>query len=182
MRRISWMLALAVVCVGRPLRAQAKDYVPSQELPEGPELIAVYVGATDCGPCRFPAVKKAVREMKPLLAAQAKKRGMAFTVIGAAQDWDIRQGAAFLDSLGAFDQVVIGGNWTNLATEQVILRDSLAELAMPQIVVLQRTVRLGQRVTVSPPHVIRRIVGGADIPAWVAAGAPVTIPEDNKEP
>lgn len=181
MRRISLVLALAALCVGKPVRAQAKEYVPSHELPEGPELIAIYVGATDCAPCRFPAVKQAVREMKPLLAAQAKKRGMAFTVIGAAQDWDIKQGAAFLDTLGAFDQVVIGGNWTNLGTEQAILRDSLAEMAMPQIVILERTVRLGQRVAVSPPRVVRRIVGGAEIPAWVAAGAPIVIPEEKKE-
>ena len=80
----------------------------------------------------------------------------------------------------AFDRVVIGGNWTNVGVEQFVLRDSLAELVMPQVVLMERTVQLGQRVTVSEPRVLRRITGGADIPAWFAAGAPIPVLEDRK--
>ena len=180
MRRISHALALCALLLARPVGAQAGDYVPSWRLREGPELVAIYVGATSCGPCLLPEVKRAVRAMKPLLAAQAKQRGAALSVIGAAQDWDVKQGATFLEPLGAFDQVVIGGNWTNIAVEQFILRDSLAEMVMPQVVLIERTVRLGKRVTVSEPRVLRRILGSADIPAWVAAGAPIAVVEGRK--
>ena len=121
-----------------------------------------------------------MRAMKPLLAAQAKDRHMSLSVIGVALDWDVKRGAAFLEPLGAFDQVVIGGNWVNLAVAQFVLRDPLAEMAMPQIVVLERTVQQGDRVTISEPRVIRRIIGGADIPAWVAAGAPATAVAEKK--
>lgn len=174
MTRIGSMLAVCVLLASHSAAAQAVDYQPAQRLSEGPELVAIYIGSSDCAACHWPQVENAVRAMKPLLAAQAKHRGMALSVIGVAQDWDLKRGAAFLEPLGAFDQVVIGGNWTNIAVEQFILRDSLAELAMPQIVVLERTVQLGKRVTVSEPQVVRRIIGGADIPAWVAAGAPAT--------
>jgi len=177
MHRIARVVALCVVVLSRPVGAQGADYVPSQRLAAGRELVAIYIGATDCGPCQWPQVKNAVRAMKPLLAAQAKQRRMAFTVIGAAQDWDLKQGAAFLEPLGAFDQVVIGGNWTNLAVEQFVLRDSLAELVMPQVVLMERTVQLDKRVTVSEPRVLRRVSGGTDIPAWVASGAPVAVSE-----
>jgi len=180
MPRFSPLLVLSFLFVSTSAAAQAPDYQPSQRLTDGPELVAVYIGATSCGPCQSPEVKGAVRAMKSLLAAQAKQRGMALTVIGVAEDWDVKRGATFLEPLGAFDQVVIGGNWTNLAVEQFILRDSLAELAMPQIVVVERQVQLGERVTVSGAHVIRRVVGGKAIPAWVAAGAPITVPEDAK--
>jgi hypothetical protein len=115
--------------------------------------------------------------MKPLVAAQATARGLTFRAIGVAQDWDLKAGVTFLEPLGAFDQVVIGDNWTNIGVEQFVLRDSQAEMAMPQIVILERTVKLGKRVTVTEPHVLKRIVGGEAIPAWVAAGAGLPISE-----
>jgi hypothetical protein len=180
MRRINPVLALCVLAVTRPVGAQATEYVPSQRLQEGRELVAIYIGSTDCGPCQFPAVKSAIRAMKPLLAAQARQRGMTFSAIGAAQDWDLTRGASFLEPLGAFDQVVIGGNWTNVAVEQFILRDSLAELVMPQVVVIERMVQLSKRVTVTEPRVVKRVTGSADIPAWVAAGAPLAVLDDKK--
>lgn len=179
MRRFSLLLASFLVFVSRSVGAQT-EYSPSQRLVAGRELVAIYFGSTDCGPCQLPQVKSAIREMKPLLAAQAKQRRESFTAIGSAQDWDLQRGAAFLEPLGAFDHVVIGGNWTNLAIEQFVLRDSLTEMVIPQVLVLERTVNLGKRVTVSEPRVLRRITGGLAIPAWVAAGAPITVPEDEK--
>jgi hypothetical protein len=176
--RTFFLLAGFYLCLPSAGSAQLPDYVPSQRLPKGRELVAVYIGSTDCGPCNLPQVKHAIRAMKPLLANQAKQLGMAFTAIGSTQDWDLRQGAAFFDSLGAFDQLVIGSNWTNLAVEHFILRDSLAIMGMPQVVVVERTVQLGSRVSISEPRLVRRIVGGTDIPAWVAAGAPVTVAAD----
>jgi hypothetical protein len=159
-----------------PLRAQSSDYTPSHRLAEGRQIVAVYIGSTDCGPCQWPQVKEAVRKMKSLVAAQAAARGMTFRALGVAQDWDLKAGATFLEPLGAFDQVAIGDNWTNIGVEQYVLRDPVAEMAMPQIVILERTIKLGKRVTVTEPHVLKRIVGGEAIPAWVAAGAslPVT--------
>lgn len=180
MRRIVCAIALSALALSRPAGAQAAEYAPSHRLVAGRELVAVYIGSTDCGPCQWPQVKSAVRAMKPLLAAQARRHRMSFTAIGAAQDWDVAQGAAFLEPLGAFDQIVIGGNWTNLAVEQFVLRDSLTEMVMPQVVLMERTVQLGQRVTVSGPRVLRRITGGADIPAWVAAGAPIAAADTGK--
>jgi hypothetical protein len=179
MKTIRILSSLCIIAVTRGVGAQTEDYLPAQRLREGRELVVLYIGSTDCAPCHSPAVKSAVRAMKPLLAAQAKQQSAAFSVIGVAQDWDLKRGIAFLEPLGAFDQIAIGGNWTNLAVEQFVLRDSLAAMAMPQVIVLERTVELGARVKVSEPRVLRRITGGTDIPAWVAAGAPIAR-EDRK--
>jgi len=180
MLRFSPALALCAVLASRSLGAQATEYVPSHQLPQGRELVAIYIGATDCGPCQSPEVKKAVVTMKALAAAQAKQRGMVFSAIGVATDWDLNSGTAFLAPLGYFDQLVIGANWTNLAVERFVLSDSLAEMAMPQILLIERTVNVGKRITVSEPRLVRQVTGGEAIPAWVAAGAPIDSVDDKK--
>jgi hypothetical protein len=182
MHRLGVVFALCVLLAPSDGGAQSADYVPSNRLPEGREVVAVYIGSTSCGPCQTPEVKSAIRAMKPLLAAQARRHGVALSVIGVADDWDLQSGARFLEPLGAFDQVVIGGNWTNLGIEHFILRDTLTEMSMPQVVVVERTVTLGKRITVSEPRVLRRISGVTDIPAWVGAGAPIELREEKKSP
>ena len=105
------------------LAAQQSTYVPSHVLPNGREIVAVYLGADSCGPCHAPSVKDAVNRMKALLGAQARKSGAAFSVIGVANDWDQSVAATFLAAVGPFDQVVLGGNWTNLAIEHFVWGD-----------------------------------------------------------
>ena len=45
--------------------------------------------------------------------------------------------------------------------------------AMPQILVVERTVTPGRRIAFTEPRVLRRLVGSKAIPAWVAKGAPI---------
>ena len=159
--------------VSGSLAAQQATYVPSQELPNGKEIVAVYLGANSCGPCHTPAVKDAVIHMKELIRLQAQKSGAAFSVIGVANDWDQSLAAAFLAPVGPFDQVALGGNWTNIAVEHLVWRDPKGNPAMPQILIIERTVSTGARITFSEPRVLRRVIGGDSIPAWVAKGAPI---------
>jgi hypothetical protein len=163
-----FLLAIAFA----PLRAQTAE----RNLPNGKELVAVYVGASTCEPCLQPAIKSAVPRMKTLLSDFAKKNGYAFSAVGVAIDWSTDRGAAFLSGNGPFDQLVIGGNWTNLAAEHYIWSDRAAVPAMPQIVLLERSVIHGERLAFTPTRVISRIIGLEEIPKWVAAGAPVALP------
>jgi hypothetical protein len=112
--------------------------------------------------------------MKTLLAAQAKQRGAAFSVVGVSTDWGVKEGAAFLEPNGPFDQIVVGGNWTNLGVERYVWSDSTRRPAMPQVLVFERTVKPGGRITFSEARLLRQVVDGKEIPAWVAAGAPIT--------
>jgi hypothetical protein len=153
--------------------AQASGYTPSQKMPNGKEIVAIYVGAHSCGPCHSPAVKEAVKQMKSLLATQARQANAAFSVVGVANDWDQKLATAVLADVGPFDQVAIGGNWTNLAIERFVWSDSAGNPAMPQVLVIERTVTAGRRVTFTEPRVLRRLVGADAIPAWVAKGAPI---------
>jgi hypothetical protein len=169
--------ALVCLCmVGSSMQAQQSTYVPSQVLPNGREVVAIYFGANSCGPCHTPAVKEAVVRMKELVGTRARTAGAAFSVIGVANDWDQSVAATFLAAVGPFDQVVIGGNWTNLAIERFVWRDPNGIPAMPQILIIDRTVTPGTSITFSEPRVLRRIVGGDSIPAWVARGASISPP------
>jgi hypothetical protein len=162
-------LSLAV-----PAYGQSPAYAPATELPNGKEILVVYFGAQDCGPCHLPEVKDAVRKMKGLVQAQATKAGASTEIIAVANDWDHAQALDFLKDVQPFDQVVIGGNWANLATERFMWRDSTSKPAMPQVMVFERTVKPGRRITFTEPVLLRRLVGAKEIPDWVSAGAPIS--------
>jgi hypothetical protein len=166
---------VAILGLSSRLPAQQADYRPTTQTPHGRQIVAVYIGATSCGPCQLPDVKAAIKGFKTLAAANAAKEGAAFSVLGVANDWAVSDGVAFLSDVGPFDQIAVGSNWTNIGAERFIWRDSTGSSAMPQIVILERTVTPeGTTITFSNERVLRRIVGAKDIPAWVAAGAPIT--------
>ena len=175
-RRWLAILALAIAASGTPLVAQQPPYVPSSTLPNGRQIVAMYFGARDCGPCLVPEVKNAIRNMKLLLSEQAKASGAAFAAIGVANDWSVPVAAAFLEEVGPFDQVVLGGNWTNVAIERFVWRDSTGVPEMPQVLVFERTVTPTDRgIVFSDWRLLRRVKGMTEIPEWVKAGAPVDL-------
>ena len=181
MNRASRVIALAAGLFSRPLYAQQGDYIPTYELPHGREIVAVYFGASTCGPCLLPDVKAAIRAMKPLLAAQAKQLNVSFAAYGVSNDWEVAVGAAFLEPFGPFDQVVLGGNWTNLAIERFIFSDSTATPAIPQVLVFERTITVSdQTITFTDQRLIRRLAGATAIVSWVKAGAPISLAETKR--
>src|SRR3954463_8986987 len=174
MRCLRKVAPLLVLCAVALKAQQQPPYVPSQELPKGREIVAGYFGSESCGPCHAPEVKDGVVRMKELLRVQALKAGAAFSVVGVANDWDQKVAAAFLEPVGPFDQVVLGGNWTNVAIEQFIWRDPQGQPVMPQILVVERTVTTGAAITFTPPRTLRRLVGPDSIAAWVKKGAAIS--------
>jgi hypothetical protein len=165
------LVLAAFALVSPKLIAQTAD----RDLPNGKELVAVYVGASTCGPCLLPEVKAAIVKMKGIMAHWARERGYAFSAVGVATDWSTEKGVAFLSDVGPFDQLVVGGNWANLGVERFVWSDSTAIPAMPQVVLLERTVTAGNRIAFTPARVIRRVSGLVDIPGWVSVGAPVEV-------
>ncbi|MDZ7715066.1 MAG: thioredoxin family protein [Balneolaceae bacterium] len=59
------------------------------------ELVLVYIGASWCGPCHEPVLKKALEEIKVTLAQRAQKEGKVFSVIGIANDQSVQKGWDF---------------------------------------------------------------------------------------
>jgi hypothetical protein len=128
------------------------------------ELVAVYVGAE--GPHALTELRTAVRAMQPLLRARAAAAGQRFVSVGASLGPGVEAARADLATVGAFDEVSLGGNGRNTMLTRYALR------GVPAVVVLERP---GGAVPV-PGGVERelaRVVGVRGIVEWVRAGAPV---------
>ena len=80
--------------------------------------------------------------------------------IGVATDWEFDKGLRFLADYGAFDEVIVGGNWLNSAAVRFIWRDLPGQPAFPQVVLLEREVTVNKtNVTFGPEKVISRFIG-----------------------
>jgi hypothetical protein len=93
---------------------RASPYQPEYQLPAERQVVALYIGASDSAPCRVPETKAAVREMKSLLAFQAKATHRSLAVIGVSLDWEVDTAVAFLKETVPYDEILGGGNWVNL--------------------------------------------------------------------
>lgn len=83
---------------------QGQEHRPVSE--ETTELLAVYIGATDCAPCVQPRTKEVVRALLERLEGHAERAGWAFSKIGVSTDTDLRAGMGFLESTADFDEVI----------------------------------------------------------------------------
>jgi hypothetical protein len=174
------LLVLTVLMVAPRLAAQATNasadttYTPAFRLPEGNQLVVTYIGLTGCGASRDPELKAAVRRMKPLIARQATFARRPLALIGISLDWEPDSGVAYLKSLGAWDEMTVGGNWTNAAATRHIWRAPRGTPAVPQVIISERRVTPGRaRIEIGPERELTRLVGTDSVIAWVARGAPL---------
>ena len=173
------LLAVAVLATAASLSAQNvpesdTTYVPHYQLPNGRQIVVVYVGMTRCGHSRDPEVINAVRRMKPLLARQADSLAVPLSVMGVALDWKVQDGIDYLRSLGEFDEIATGSNWGNLAAISYIWHQPSGRSVVPQVLIYQRTVTPQQStIAFGPEQELARFVGTDEIINWVARGAPM---------
>lgn len=163
--------------VGAPLPGQAAPpaaYRPDARAPEGREVVVVFISSSFCVANRDSAFKPAVREMMRRLGMQRDSAGRRVSVTGVSIDWSARDGLAYLEGFGAFDEVVAGRNWFNSAATRYIWQAPGARSAIPQVVLVERTVSPGARgVEVGAERELGRFVGADEIREWVARGAPL---------
>ena len=177
LRRPAFVLAFALA-----LPVAAQGYVPAYERAPnfnngpGTEVVLTYFGSTTCTACQDPAFKAALGRANTLLAERAASEGKTFVAIGVALDPSVEDGLAFLSTSGRFDEVAVGRNWFDSAALAHIWRSegrSGRTVALPGVMVFEREMTIGEAGVVpgASRYLVER-VGGADIPAWVAAGAP----------
>jgi hypothetical protein len=89
----------------------------------------------------------------------------------------VEGGLRHLALLGAFDEVSLGGNWTNSAVVRYLGSDMSdhQRALIPQVVLLEREVRRDgpEMLVVGPERELGRYIGAARIAAWVRNGAPL---------
>jgi hypothetical protein len=152
--------------------AQDTTYVPSHEMPEGTQMVFVYLGSYDCGPCHKPELKHAIRRVKVLLDRRAKEAGEAFAAIGVDMGWKVQRGFDFLKETGRFDEVMVGRSWTGSGGSRYIFKDEVVSASKPSILVYERNVEPdGEDIEISKPEYLVSKSGAGTIVEWVESGA-----------
>ena len=166
-----------------PSLGDAQEYEPDFELPESAELIVVYIATSNCVGNLYPRLDSAIHQMKIVLSKRAEASGIGFGAIGVAAQWSVEDGLAYLlegesnagkKDFGAWDEVHAGRNWINASAINYIWREIQGRPAVPQVVVLERTILTGSRIEVGPDQFLARYVGSEEIVAWVDNAMPLS--------
>ena len=177
MVRTQWPIPSAAASTAKtspPARTKAAArpvYEPSVSIESGDEIVLVFIGGSFCNAHNVPGFPDVVETAKLRLQRHAQQGGMQFRAIGVALDWRPADGLAFLARFGEWDEVASGSNWTNDGATKYIWRDIPGDANVPQLLVLRRSVRLGEAIRVGKEQVVKRILGTTAIQEWVSAGA-----------
>jgi hypothetical protein len=138
------------------------------------ELVVVYLGATSCGPCLQESTKVTVRDVLAKAEERAAERSLSMQAVGAAFDDDIESGLGLLRSTAEFDQVLLGGGWSNAAAVEFIWSDGEVLAAIPHIVILTRS--LDKRAQAREPaskSILVQLQGERQMRQWLDEGGVV---------
>jgi hypothetical protein len=182
--RVVLAAIVATSGIAAPLRAQggapaapsaaSGEYQPDQKNPYGPEIVAVFLSSSTCIANQDPHLRPAVREMMRRLGVQRDSLHIGLSIIGVSTDWSTRDGLAYLQQFGEFDELAVGRNWFNDTVIRYVWQSPGSRPSEPQVILVARTLDPGTtRVTVSPERVLARIVSGDSIIAWASRGAPL---------
>lgn len=138
------------------------------------EVVAVFISMADCCDALTRDLRAPVDSVRSILKRRALRANESFRMVGVSLDWEPEVGWNYLRQFGAFDEVAVGSNWFGLHPEVLIFSGAEIEASIPQIVLYERTVALGDaRPTFGPRRMLRALRGRDQIVAWLNAGAPL---------
>ena len=178
---MKWM---AVIIVGvlfafsasPPLSAQSVRTGAAQEDRQSKEIVLVYIG--NLGTNRDSNFRSALRNVEKSLRRQAASTGRTLLTRGISLEVTTDDGLRDLASISHFDEISVGGNWTNQLALQYLGRHigRTTRTGIPQAILLEREVlyfNSQTRIDVGDEHEITRFVGIKAIMEWSQRGAPV---------
>jgi len=172
-RTIDILLVLIVLGFGstvlvRFIRPDTEPYRPAP-LVAGEELVFVFLGSSTCPGTRLPGVDSAVKTLMANYRGQAAAENKRFVAIGVSLDWQFQPGLDLLNRFGNFDEVMIGRSWLNSGIVKYVWDELPGYAAIPQIVLLTRTVSYDDGYSVSNQQVLVRRTGADALKGWAAA-------------
>jgi hypothetical protein len=170
----SLLSAGALIASVHTFNAATRPAAPTGAV-EVTEVIAVYVGSP--GTDSMTGMAHVLSDMGTALRRQTASSGRGLIMRGVSIEPSVEGGIRHLSRLGAFDEVSVGGNWTNSAVVRYLgVSDGrVSDSPIPELVLLERTVRSDntRMLQVGPERELTRFVGLDKINAWVARGAPL---------
>lgn len=115
--------------------------------------------------------------MRATLDAHFEHRGeIIVRTVGVGLDWDIKAGVEHLRELTEFDEITVGGNRLNVASEKYLWGEPRLGGGTPQLLLLERRVTWSdQGVLLESERLLDVIVGPTNIADWVNDGANVEL-------
>jgi hypothetical protein len=136
--------------------------------PIGRERLLVLIGSAACSAAQRPGFADTVRAVVRAAERVARDSGYAFATVGVSIDPSATRGLDFLERVGPFDEVSLGRSWLNSSVVRLVWRDHAGLAAIPQIVLVDRSVRVDSSVIeVGPDTVVARMVDMADMRAFL---------------
>ena len=165
-RKAQWILGTALVAAVTGSTRPAETRVTSHE------FIVVYIGVEGVDH----VMKGLADSVRLATARRLVGPGQQLVLRGVSLDPEVATGMRDLAMVGAFDEVSLGGNWTNSAVVHYLGGDfgrAYPKAGVPQVIVLER--EIDNQITtlhVGPEHELARYSGTKDIWDWARAGAP----------
>jgi hypothetical protein len=136
----SLLSAGALIASVHTFNAATRPAAPSGAV-EVTEVIAVYVGSP--GTDSVTGMARVLGDMGTALRRQTASSGRGLIMRGVSIEPSVEGGIRHLSHLGAFDEVSVGGNWTNSAVVRYLgVSDGrVSDSPIPELILLERTVR-----------------------------------------
>ena len=169
---------LVVACAITALAAPAGAQLSRDGTVTSKELIAVWIGApgTDVEAGFLPVIREMLKTVR--IEAAATKRTFVFRGVSLVPN--VKEAVEHLAQIADFDEISVGGNWTNSAVARYlgpdIGKDSTS--SVPQLILLEREIRSNgiDRTYISPERELARYIGLGEISKWVKAGSALPKP------
>lgn len=169
-------LLAAIAYLGIVKNDQYRESNIRAALRSGDEIAFVFIASSTCHGVQVDGFPAAIDTIRSFLEKRASDNNLGFTTEAVVLDWVIEQGMEFLTGYRTFDQVSIGRNWLNAGAIKYLWRDLPGEPTVPQVVVLRRSVAVGDKaITIGVEDVIARKIGAEEIQQWASIGAPIPL-------
>ena len=141
----------------------------------GTEVIAVYVGSI--GTDSLTGMTQVLNDMGNAVRRQTASSGRGFLMRGVSIEPSVEDGIRHLSRLAHFDEISVGGNWTNSAVVRYlgVNNGRVSDSPIPELILVEREVRSdnSRMLQVGPERELARLVGLDRIKQWVSSGAPL---------
>lgn len=144
----------------------------------GEQLVLVYIGSSSCAWSNREEIPKALSSIQSKIRGYTRDADIGFISTGVAIDWRVDDGFEHLKSVGQFDQVITGRNWSNLGALRYIWQTISGRASTPQLLLVRRDLQVPTSdgaigsFSVSNVTLVTRKVGLAEIRNWAESGLP----------
>ncbi|HEX6751740.1 MAG TPA: hypothetical protein VF092_30885 [Longimicrobium sp.] len=138
------------------------------------EYVVYFISSSFCIANQLPEFRRAVAELAPAARREAARSSRTVSLVGVSIDVRADTGAAYLQRLGTWDEIVAGRNWMNSAVSRYVWQNAFGPPTIPQVIVVRHVVtRTPRSIRVGEEEKVFAATGHEAIEQWVARGAPI---------